>query len=230
VISANSRFRDPKSKIQNPRFVLGLLLLAALAPACAGRRQPVFAPAAREDAERAIAAWRNSVSRADSRGPARLLYDARVSQGPFRMSGTLAVREGRRTVDATLAGPFGDAVARYEEGALRGKGIRPIAIEADELRWLLAGAWKGSETPEVAGIDGQDALLRWSGAQQVEGVIDFSGARFKSLRIRRPEGEIAATYSGSGEASSWPQKIDLEDVKTGNTLRLTLLAAEPVNE
>jgi hypothetical protein len=228
VISAKSRFRNPQSKIQNPKSVLGLLLLVALIPACAGRRQPVFAPAVREEAERAIAAWRDSVSRADSRGPARLLYEARVSQGPFRLSGTLAVREGRRTVDATLAGPFGDAVARYEEGALRGNGIRPIAIEADELRWLLAGAWKGPGTPEVAGIDGQDALLRWSGAQQVEGVIDISGARFKSLRIRRSEGAIAATYSG--EASSWPQKIELEDLKTGNTLRLTLIAAEPVNE
>jgi hypothetical protein len=228
VISAKSRFRNPESKIRNSKSFLGLLLLAALMPACAGRRQPVFAPAAREDAERAIAAWRDSVSRADSRGPARLLYEARVSQGPFRLSGTLAVREGRRTVDATLAGPFGDAVARYEEGALRGNGIRPIAIEADELRWLLAGAWKGPGTPEVAGIDGQDALLRWSGAQQVEGVIDISGARFKSLRIRRSEGAIAATYSG--EASSWPQKIELEDLKTGNTLRLTLIAAEPVNE
>jgi hypothetical protein len=197
-------------------------------PACAGHRRPVFAPAAREDAERAIAAWRDSVSGADSRGPARLLYEARVSQGPFRMSGTLAVREGPRTVDATLAGTFGDSVARYGEGALRGKGIQPIAIEADELRWLLAGVWKGSGSPEVAGVAGQDALLRWSGAQEVEGVIDVPRARFKSLRIKRSEGAIAATYSGDG--SSWPQRIDLEDLKSGNVLRLTLVAAEPVSE
>jgi hypothetical protein len=144
------------------------------------------------------------------------------------MSGTLAVREGQRTVDATLAGPFGDPVARYGGGALRGNGIRPIAIEEEELRWLLAGAWKGSTAPEVAGVGGQDALLRWSGGQQVEGVIDVPRARFKSLRIKRSEGTIAATYSG--ELSTWPRRIELEDLKTGNTLRLTLVAAEPVNE
>jgi hypothetical protein len=144
------------------------------------------------------------------------------------MSGTLAVREGPRTVDATLAGPFGDAVARYGDGALRGNGIRPIAIEAEELRWLLAGVWKGSESPEVAGVYGPDALLRWSGADPVEGVIDVSRAEFKSLRIKRSEGAISATYSGEG--SSWPQRIDLEDLKSGNTLRLVLIAAEPVQE
>jgi hypothetical protein len=144
------------------------------------------------------------------------------------MTGTLAVREGPRTVEATLAGPFGDSVARYGEGALRGKSIQPIAIEADQLRWLLAGAWKGSTTPEVAGVDGQDALLRWSGRQEVEGVIDVPRARFKFLRIKRSEGAMAATYIG--EASSWPQRIDLEDLKSGNTLRLVLIATEPVNE
>ena len=196
--------------------------------ACAGRRPPVYAPAAREEAERAIAAWRESVSRADSLGPARLLYEARVSQGPFRMTGTLAVRDGPRAVDANLAGPFGDSVARYEEGALRGKNIQPIAIEADQLRWLLGGAWKGSAAPEVAGVDGRDALLRWSGRQEVEAVIDVSRARFKSLRIKRSEGAMAATYSG--EASSWPQRIDLEDLKSGNTLRLVLIATEADTE
>lgn len=194
-------------------------------PACAGRRQPVFAPAAREDAERAIAAWRNSVARAESRGPARLLYEARVSQGPLRMSGTLAVREGRRTLDATLAGPFGDPVARYSGGALRGKDIRPIAIEEDELRGLLAGVWNGATAPEVAGVGGQDALLRWSdGGQRVEGVIDVPGGRFKSLRIERSEGAIAAIYSG--ELFSRPQRIDLQDLKSGNSLHLVLIAVE----
>ncbi len=228
MIAEQGLSRNPESKIQNPKSVLAVLLLVALMPACAGRRPPLFVPAAREDADRAIASWRDSVSRADSRGPARLLYEARVSQGPFRMSGTLAVREGQRTVDATLAGPFGDPVARYGGGALRGNGIRPIAIEEEELRWLLAGAWKGSTAPEVAGVGGQDALLRWSGGQQVEGVIDVPRARFKSLRIKRSEGTIAAIYSG--ELSTWPRRIELEDLKTGNTLRLTLVAAEPVNE
>jgi hypothetical protein len=228
VIAAASPLRNPESKIQNRKSFLPVLLVAALMPACAGRSRPVYAPAAREDVERAIAAWRAAVSRADARGPARLLYEARVSRGPFRMSGTLAVREGPRTVDATLAGPFGDSVAHYGDGALRGNGIRPIAIEAEELRWLLAGVWRGSESPDVAGVHEPDALLRWSGAQRVEGVIDVSRAEFKTLRIERSEGTISATYSGEG--SSWPQKIDLEDLKSGNILRLTLIAAEPVKE
>ncbi len=146
----------------------------------------------------------------------------------MRMSGTLAVREGPRSLDATLAGAFGDPVARYADGALRGNGVKPIAIEPDELRWLLAGVWKGSGIPEVAGVDGEDALLRWSGAQEVEGVIDVPRARFKSLRIKRSEGAIAATYAG--EASAWPRRIDLEDLRSGNTLRLTLIAAEPIND
>jgi hypothetical protein len=59
-------------------------------------------------------------------------------------------------------------------------------------------------------------------------VIDVARARFKSLRIKRSEGTIAATYSG--ELSTWPRRIELEDLTTGNTLRLTLVAAEPVNE
>jgi hypothetical protein len=228
VIDGQDLCLNPRSRIQNPKFLLAVLLLLTVIPACAGRRQPVFAPAAREDAERAIASWREAVARAGSRGPARLLYEARVSQGPFRMSGTLAVREGRRTVDATLAGPFGDPIARYGEGALRGNGIRPIAIEEEELRWLLAGAWKGSTPPEVAGVVGEDALLRWSGAEQVEGVIDVPRSRFKSLRITRSEGAIAATYSGG--SADWPGRIELEDLRTGNALRLTLLAADPVDE
>ncbi len=228
MIASQKPPRNPRSKIQNRKFLLAVLLLVALAPSCAGRRQPVFTPAAREDAERAIASWREAVARAGSRGPARLLYEARVSQGPFRMSGTLAVREGRRTVDATLAGPFGDPVARYDEGALRGNRIRPIAIDKEELRWLLAGVWKGSAAPEVAGIGGENALLRWSEAEQVEGVIEVPRGRFKSLRITRPDGAIAAIYSG--ESAGWPGRIELEDLRTGNTLRLTLLAAEPVDE
>lgn len=205
-----------------------LLLLALLvAPACAGRRQPVFAPAAREDAERAIAAWSEAVARADAGGPAHLLYEARVSQGPFRTTGTLAVRQGPRSVEATLAGPFGDALARYSDGALRGDGIRPIAIEQEELRWLLAGAWKGRQPPLVAGTDGSgtNALLRWDGPEQVEAVLAVPSARFRSLQVRRRDGAIAATYPD--DSAGRPRRIDLKDLASGNTLRLTLLAAEP---
>lgn len=215
-----------KSKTGNLRLSLTLFLLlgVAVAPGCAGRRQPVFAPAAREDAERALSAWNDAVARAEARGNARLLYEARVSRGPFRMSGTLAVRESPEGVDATLSGPFGDAIARYADGALRGNGIRPIRIAPEALRWLLAGVWKGHEAPVVAGMDGQDALLRWTGTDTVDAVLDVAGGRFKSVKVARAEGAIAATYSE--ESSSWPRRIEIEDLASGNTLRLTLVASE----
>jgi hypothetical protein len=226
VIAAKRLFLNRKSKIENLKFfLLGVLLLVALAPACAGRRQPVFVPAAREEAERALTVWRDAVARAEALGPVRLLYEAHVSQGPFRMSGTLAVLESAGGLDATLSGPFGDVVARYTDGALRGNGIRPILVAPDELHWLLGGMWKGAEGPAVAGMDGQDALLRWTGREQVEGVLDLAARRFKSLRVTRPEGAIFATYSG--DTSSRPQRIELEDVKSGNSMRLSLIGVEP---
>jgi hypothetical protein len=225
VIAPNRLSSNPESRIQNPKSVLlAVLLFALLAPACAGRRQPVFVPAAREEAERALTAWRDAVARAEARGPARLLYEARVSQGPFRMSGTFAVLESPHAVDATLSGPFGDVIARYADGALRGDGIRPVLVAPDELRWLLAGIWKGVEEPAVAGMDGQDALLRWTSREQVEGVLDLAAGRFKSLKVTRPEGAIFATYSG--DTSSRPQRIELEDVKSGNSMRLSLIGVE----
>lgn len=220
-----SRLPNPESKIQNPTSVLfGLLLLAALAPACAGRRQPTFAPAAREDAQRALSVWSDAVARAEARGNARLLYEAHVSRGPFGMTGTLAVQESPTGIEATLSGPFGDAVARYSDGALRGNGIRPIRIDPEELRWLLAGIWKGREAPVVAGTAGETALLRWPGKDPVDGILDVANGRFKSVKVTRAEGAIAATYFG-GDAS-WPGLIELEDLGSGNTLRLKLVASE----
>jgi hypothetical protein len=228
VIAAKGPSSGSESRIHSPRpVVLALLLLVGLSPGCSGRRRPVFVPASREEAERALSVWRDAAARSEARGPARLLYEARVSRGPFRMSGTLAVAESSRAVDATLSGQFGDVVARYEDGALRGNGIRPILVAPDELRWLLAGIWKGAEEPVVSGMDGEDALLRWTGREQVEGVLDLASGRFKSLRVTRPEGAIFATYSG--DTSSRPGRIELEDIKSGNSVRLTLLAAEPVS-
>jgi len=216
---------NPKSKIQNPKSVLlGLLLLATLAPACTGRRQPSFAPAAREEAQRALSVWSDAVARAEARGNARLLYEAHVSRGPFGMTGTLAVQESPGGIEATLSGPFGDAIARYSDGALQGNGIRPIRIDPEELRWLLAGIWKGREAPVVAGTSGGAALLRWPGKDPVDGVLDVANGRFKSVKVSRAEGAIAATYSG--EAAPWPGQIDLEDLGSGNTLRLKLVASE----
>jgi hypothetical protein len=220
-----ARVFNPESKIQDLKSLLSLVLLATLTYSCAGRRQPVFTPAAREEAERALSAWSDAVARAEARGAARLLYEARVSQGPFRMSGTLAVQQSAAGVEALLSGPFGDAIARYTDGALRGNGIRPIRIAPEELRWLLAGVWKGDETPAVGGLNGQDALLRWTGKEQVDGILDLARGRFKSVNVARAEGAIAASYSGEG--SPWPQRIELKDLGSGYTLRLTLVASEP---
>jgi hypothetical protein len=201
-----------------------VVLLAALAPACAGRRQPVFAPAAGEEAQRALSAWSDAVARAEARGGVRLLYEARVSRGPFRMTGTLAVQESPGGVEAMLSGPFGDAIASYTDGALRGNGIRPIRIDPDELKWLLAGIWKGREAPVVAGMNGETALLRWPGKEPVDGILDVASGRFTSVKVTRTEGAIEATYSG--ENSSWPALIELEDLGSGNALHLKLVAIE----
>jgi hypothetical protein len=141
------------------------------------------------------------------------------------MSGTLAVSEKPGSVEAVLSGPFGDPIASYSDGALRGNGVRPIAIAPEELRSLLAGVWKGSREPRVEGIHGHEALLRWSGEEDVEGVLDLEAARFESIRVTRAEGAITAEYPG--DPGSWPPRIDLRDRRSGNALRLVLIAAEP---
>jgi len=211
------------------------ILLATIltGSACAGRRVPTFAPAGAGEAERALAAWRQSVERAQIR-PAKLLYDARVSQGPFRMSGTLAVRAGAQSVEATLAGPFGDTLANYAGGVFTGKNIRPLRIDEQELRWFLAGAWRGAGQPEIGGTSGGKALLRWSGPEEVEAILDIPSARVSSLEVRRREGAIRATYpEGSAQPegpTGRPRRIDLEDLKSGNVMKLTLVAEEPIHD
>ena len=205
------------------------LVLASLflMTACAGRRAVHFTPASVEENARILASWQQSVERADV-GPARLLYDAKVSQGPFRMSGTLAVTAGPRAVEATLSGPFGDTLASYRNGLFTGKNIKTLAIEEQELRWLLAGAWRGAGQPEIGGTNGGDALLRWTGRQNVDAVIDVASSRLRSLEVRRKEGAIRATYPQ--DRAGRPRQIELEDLGSGNAMKLTLVAAEPLGE
>jgi hypothetical protein len=169
-----------------------------------------------------LAAWREAIARADSVAAARLLYETRIRQGLARSTGTLAVRLTSDSVTATLAGPFGATLARYENGALTGEGIRPIAIEPAALRGLLAGVWR-EPGAIVTGVDASSGQLVWE-AGRVEGVLDVPHAFFESLRIDRPEGSIQATYEGARDP--FPEKIDLEDLRSGSHLRLTLSALE----
>lgn len=204
-----------------------LASLLALLSDCAGRARRSFLPAAERESLQALSAWREAVERADSLGPSKLLYNARLSQGLLRVSGTLAVRQGPGNLEATLTGPFGSPVARYADGALLGEGVAALAFGPDELRALLGGVWRG-EAPQVAGIDAGDALLKWSGAEDVEGVFDVAEARFKSLRVAGAQGTILATYSGS--LNPWPERIDVEEVRSGSKLRLKLLARETLEQ
>ena len=182
-----------------------------------------FSPAGETERAAALAAWREAVARADSVGSARLLYESRISQGLARSSGTLAVRLDGDSVTATLSGPFGAPLARYENGALTGEGIRPIPVDPSALRALLAGVWREPD-PVVAGVSGDAARLRWSSSARVEGVLDVPHSTFESLRIERPEGAIEARYAG--ERDPFPRRTDLEDLRTGSRLRLNLVALE----
>ena len=192
---------------------------------CSARAPRTFPAAAAEQAQRALAAWQEAVSRAASLGPSRLLYEARISQGLARTSGTLAVRIGAGEVEANLSGPFGSPLARYEKGALVGEGIRAIPIGGDELRSLLAGVWTAG-VPTVAGAREDQALLVWDGTPRVEEVLDLAQARGSTLRVSRADGTILATYSGT--ADPWPSRIEISELRSGSKLRLALLAREPL--
>lgn len=163
------------------------------------------------------------MARAESVPTARLLYQARISQGLARSSGTLAVRLTPDTVAATLAGPFGATLARYEDGALTGEGIRPISVESSALRAILCGAWR-EPGAIVTGIADDAGRLRWEGPTRVEGVLDVPRAVFESLRIERPEGSIEAVYAGARDP--FPEKIDLEELRTGSHVKLTRVGLE----
>ncbi len=153
----------------------------------------------------------------------RLLYDAWMSEGILKVPGTLAVEARPERLEATLTGPFGSPVARYASGVLEAEGANSIPLDPEELRAVLAGIWRGA--PQVAGMRDGETLLRFSGADEVEGVLELADARLTSLRIVRPEGEVVATYSG--RLDPWPEKVTIEDRRTGKRLRLTLVAREP---
>jgi hypothetical protein len=206
------------------RLLLFVSALLSFTWSCASR-PPAFGPAGAEDARRALDAWQNALSRADSLPAVRLLYDARLSEGLIKFPGTLAVNARPDRLEATLTGPFGSPLARYESGILEGKGLRPIPLDAEELRAVLAGVWRA--TPEIAGARGDQVLMRFPGARPVEGVLDVSQGRLESLHIPRPEADLVATYDGARDP--WPEKILLEDRRSGRRVQLTLIAKEPAD-
>jgi hypothetical protein len=209
------------------RTRLLLLLVSTLAAptwSCASR-PPAFRPAGAEDARRALGAWENALARADSLPAVRLLYDARLSEGLVKFPGTLAVNAQRDRLEATLTGPFGSQLAHYASGILEGKGLHPIPLDAEELRAVLAGVWRA--TPQVAGARGDRVLMRFPGAERVEGVLDVTEARLESLHISRPEADLVATYAGVRDP--WPERITLEDRRSGRRVQLTLVGKEPAD-
>ena len=200
----------------------GLLLTAA----CASRpsRPHNFVAAGEEQTARAIAAWREAVARADTLGPSRLLYDAKMRQGAVSLPGTFALSTAE-PVQATMTGPFGSPVATYANGSLRGEKFAPVAIDPEPLLWLLGGVWKAPE-PQVRGVAGDDALLVWTSPSPAEGVLHLPSARFTSLRVASRGKTLEASYAGT--ADPWPTKVELKDPATKSSLRLTLVGREPV--
>jgi hypothetical protein len=212
--------------LDSPRRRLLLLVstLVSLTWACTSR-PAAFRPAGAEDARRALEAWQNALARADTLPAVRLLYDAKLSEGLVKFPGTLAVNAQPDRLEATLTGPFGSQLARYESGVLEGKGLRPIPLDAEELRAVLAGVWRAS--PEIAGARGDQVLMRFPGVRPVEGVLDVAQGRLDSLHISRPEADLVATYDGARDP--WPEKITLEDRRSGRRVQLTLVAKEPAD-
>jgi hypothetical protein len=200
-----------------------LPLWALFVTACASCAARSFAPASAERAASAVEAWGNAVARAGAPRDANLLYDAAISQGMMRTGGTLAVRLRGERVEGTLAGPFGSPVATYSDGELRGEKLAPVRLPPPELRAVLAGIWIGG-APEIAGENGSEVLLRWTGEDAAEGIFDVGRGELTLLRVERPDGRLEARFSGS--RNPWPDRIEIEEKRTGSRLRLKLLSRE----
>lgn len=214
---------------------LGLVpafLLLCITAGCASRSGPAlrsFPPADEAAALRALAAWDEALRRASLLPPSRLLYDAKFGKGAIVAPGTLAVVARRDALTAKATGPFGGELGDYENGAYRGKHGESDFLDPLLLRAILAGVWRGGP-PTVAGADQQDGLLRWKaeGGVIAEGVLDLSGARLKSLRVRGPRGELSIEFSGPFDP--WPEVVRVADRTSGRSLKLRRIAVEPLQD
>ena len=203
--------------------LLSALVLSAFVPGCASRKA-AFGPAGADESRQALASWSKALARADEEGPVRLLYDVKMSDGLLKVPGTLAVESLPDKLEATMTGPFGSPIARYASGVLEARGAKPLPLEAEELLALLSGVWR---TPaQVAGARPGEMLLRFGGDEVVEGVLDVAGSRLASLHIERREADLFATFAGKLEP--WPEKISIEDRRSGRRLELTRVSREPV--
>lgn len=204
----------------------GAAVAALLAAGCAsGGRRSFSRPTAERESE-ALRSWTDSLARAGPPGNVNVLYDATLSQGLLRTGGTLAVRLREDRVEGTLAGPFGTPIATYSDGELRGEKLRPVFLPPGQLRAVLAGSWVGA-LPTVAGQSGETVLLRWSGTDAAEGVFDVSREELLSVRVERPEGRLEARFSGS--RNPWPDRIEIQEERSGSRLELRLLSREIVS-
>lgn len=207
-------------------FVLGFASACTSTPRTVPR---ALAPANDALKARVLAAWDEALRRADSLGPARLLYDAKFGRGAVKLPGTLTVYAGLESLTLKAAGPFGVEVGSYDEGTYRAKGAEAAFLDPAVLRGVLAGVWRGG-TPEVSGADSEEGLLRWSeaGGVAAEARLDLSAAHLRSLEVRGRSGEISAEFSGSFDP--WPEEILLLDQKSGRSLKLKRVAVEAIKD
>lgn len=212
--------RSPASKREaGLPSIAGFLFLLLLAGGCASSR---VTPATPEETARTSTAWSEAIARADLGRDANVLYDATMSQGVVSRHGTLAVKLRGQNVEGSLSGPLGVPIATYADGVLRGEKIEPIRIAPRQLRAVLSGVWTAE--PEVAGRRGTEMLLRWPGPDAAEGRFDVAAGELVRLTVRRSEGELEAVYSGA--RNPWPEKITIEEKRTGSRLNLRLLSRE----
>ncbi|HEY2797729.1 MAG TPA: hypothetical protein VGK26_07560 [Thermoanaerobaculia bacterium] len=206
-----------------------LLSLSACSGGGALRR---FGPAGPEDVREALSAWTAAQQRADGLSASRLLYDAKMgNSGLPSVPGTLAVTyEGSRVRSASLTGPFGSRIANYGDGMITGDDRKAFVVDPVALRSVLAGVWRGApDAPVVAGRDGADCLLTWSGganAYRAEAVLDLQARQLRSLVLSGNGGRLTISYAG--EFRPWPQRIALKEDSSGRSLSLSLIATEPL--
>ncbi|MGH9399387.1 MAG: hypothetical protein ACRD00_03400 [Thermoanaerobaculia bacterium] len=178
---------------------------------------------------RALAAWQEALSRADSLPASRILYDAKFGKGPVRLPGHLAVIAARACLTAKATGPLGGELGSYEDGTFKDKAGDVFFLDPELLRGVLAGVWRGA-VPSVEAADDEEALLRFgaSGGAAAQARLDLRGSRLRSLRVHGEKGDVTAEFSGAFDP--WPEILLLTDEQSGRSLKLRRVALEGIGE